>query len=101
VLFNEFFIDAKGRRLALRFAAEDEWINSGKLFTQDFFSDGIEALEDDILWAIAGRLVSDLKEKYSEFRIQYAAIIIEDWAASIQTRHCRRPEGGISNYESI
>jgi hypothetical protein len=61
--------------------------------------DGIEALEDGVLWVFPGSLVSRLKEEYSQFRLQFSAIIMNDWVAIDQASHYSRSSSGRTNYD--
>ena len=72
------FLEKDGKQVTLRFKREDEFIISLKEIFGNarVHGDGIEALEDGLLWLLPGSFVSDLKFKYHEFIMQYNAIKI-------------------------
>jgi CRP-like cAMP-binding protein len=98
-LFNLFATDSLGKQVTLRFKVEDEFIVSLTEVSPSGRGNGIEALEEGVLWAFPGSLVSRLKEEYSQFRLQYSAIITNDWVAIEQASHCSHSSGDRSNYD--
>jgi hypothetical protein len=97
------FLEKDGKQLTLRFKTEDEFIISLKeLFPHEKEQgDGIEALEDGLLWLFPGSLVSDLKSKYHQFGNQYGTIITKDWISIEEAGRCSRGTGGSDNYDRL
>lgn len=97
------FLKKDGKQVTLRFKREDEFINSLKEVFGNAreHGDGIEALEDGLLWLFPGSLVSDLKFKSHEFVMQYNAILTNDWISIEKARRCSRQPGGSYNYDRL
>jgi signal-transduction protein with cAMP-binding, CBS, and nucleotidyltransferase domain len=97
------FIEKDGRQITLRFKTEDEFIVSlEELFHQaKVKGTGIEALEDGLLWRFPGSLVSELKEKYHQFGLQFSTILTKDWISMEQARDCSSEDGGSDNYDQL
>ncbi len=97
------FDEKDGKQVTLRFKTEDEFILSLKELFPNEEKDGvgIEALEDGMLWLFPGSLVSDLKDKYLQFGIQYRTILTKDWISVDQAMHCSHPKGGENNYHRL
>ncbi len=97
------FKEKDGKQITMRFKREDEFI----LSLIELFPDGsepapgIEALEDGLLWLLAGSLVSELKFKYHQFAMQFGTIITKDWISVIEAGQCSRPNGGANNYNRL
>jgi CRP-like cAMP-binding protein len=97
------FIEKDGRQITLRFKTEDEFIVSlEELFHQaKVKGTGIEALEDGLLWRFPGSLVSELKEKYHQFGLQFSTILTKDLISMEQARDCSSEDGGSDNYDQL
>lgn len=97
------FGERAGRQITLRFKTEDEFIISLKQIFQNerVHGNGIEALEDGLLWPFPGCLVSELIEKYHPFVLQFTSIVTKDWISVTEAGRCSRPNGGTYNYDQI
>jgi hypothetical protein len=97
------FLEKDGKQVTLRFKREDEFIISLKevFGNAKVHGDGIEALEDGLLWLFPGSLVSDLKVRYHEFILQYSAIITNDWISIEEAGQCSRQPGGSYNFDRL
>jgi signal-transduction protein with cAMP-binding, CBS, and nucleotidyltransferase domain len=97
------FLEKDGKQVTLRFKREDEFI----ICLKEVFSnakvhgDGIEALEDGLLWLFPGSLVSDLQDKYHQFGIQYGTILAKDWISIEESGRCSRQTEGSNNYDLL
>jgi hypothetical protein len=97
------FLEKNGEQVTLRFKMEDEFIVSLKEVFQDekVHGDGIEALEDGLMWLFPGNLVSDLKFKYHEFGMQYNSILTKDWMSIARSGRYSRPTEGSDTYDHL
>jgi hypothetical protein len=97
------FLEKDGEQVTLRFKREDEFIISLKeVFSNaKVHGDGIEALEDGMLWLFPGSLVSELKFKSHEFVMQYNTILTKDWISIEEAGQCSRQTGGSDNYDRL
>jgi CRP-like cAMP-binding protein len=97
------FLEKDGKQVTLRFKTEDEFIVSLKEVFGDekVHGDGIEALEDGLLWLFPGSLVSDLKFKYHAFILQYGNILTKDWISIEEAARCSRQTEGSDNYDRL
>jgi hypothetical protein len=98
-----FFLEENGEQVTLRFKTEDEFIVSLKeVFSNaEEQGDGIEALEDGLLWLFPGSLVSDLKFKYQQFGNQYETILMKDCFSIQEAGRCSREAEGSENYDRL
>jgi CRP-like cAMP-binding protein len=98
-----FFITRwDGQQVSMRFKREDEFIVALKaIFKDEQRGDGLEALEDGLLWVFPGPLIQVLKLQYHQFVEQYSAIIMKDWVHLEEAGRCRDHIGGESNYHQI
>jgi hypothetical protein len=97
------YAQKNGSQVTQRFKKEDEFLISWKeLFpTREDQTEGIEALEDGLLWIFPGTLVSDLLEKYIELNAHIRLIIANDCVKNIQASDCSRPNAGPNNYDQL
>ena len=97
------YVEKDGMKITLRFKTEDEFIIALEdLFRQaNVKGTGIEALEDGVLWLFPGSLVSELKEKYHQFGLQFSTILTKDWISMEQARNCSSEGGGSDNYDHL
>jgi CRP-like cAMP-binding protein len=97
------FLEKDGKQVTLRFKREDEFIISLKevFGNAKVHGDGIEALEDGLLWLFPGSLVSDLKVRYHEFILQYNAIITNDWISIEEAGQCSHQPGDSYNFDRL
>jgi CRP-like cAMP-binding protein len=97
------FGEKDGKQITLSFKTEDDFIISLKQILQNekLDGDGIEALEDGLLWLFPGSLVSELMEKYHPFVLQFTTIITKDLISVSEARQCSRPDGGTDNYDRL
>ena len=64
-------------------------------------ADGLEALEDGLLWVFPGPLIQELKLQYIQFAEQFSAIVTKDWIHLEKARYCSGFVGKGSNYHQI
>jgi CRP-like cAMP-binding protein len=97
------FDDKDGKQVTLRFKTEDQFIIELKEIFPNAkrHGEGIEALEDGLLWLFPGSLVSDLKDKYHQFNIQYGTILTKDWISLEEAGRCSRQAEGSENYDYL
>jgi CRP-like cAMP-binding protein len=97
------FVEKGGKRVTLRFKTEDEFIVSlQEVFPNaEAHGDGIEALEDGLLWLFPGSLVSELKLNFHQFGIQYGTILAKDWVSIEEAGRCSRQTEGSENYDRL
>jgi len=97
------FLEKDGKQVTLRFKREDEFIVSLKAVFRDeeAHGDGIEALEDGLLWLFPGSLISKLKLTYHQFCIQYTTILEKDWISIEEAGQCSSQPGGSQNYDHL
>jgi len=97
------FLEKDENKVSLGFKKEDEFIISLKeVFPNaEEQGDGIEALENGLLWLFPGSLVSDLKFKYREFGTQFDAILMKDCFSIREAGRCSRRSEGLNNYNRL
>ncbi len=97
------FLEKDEIKVSLRFKREDEFIISLKAIfpNAEEQGDGIEALEDGLLWLFPGSLVSELKFKYHEFGTQFDAILMKDCLSIQEAGRCSRESEGSDNYDRL
>src|SRR5579872_5429627 len=92
-----------GRQVTFRFKKEDEFIIALKSTRalRSFPDQGIQALEDGILWIIPGPLVSLLYETYTQFVNQLVIITTKDWLAIEEALLTRHRDGDAIDYNRL
>ncbi|GGB23819.1 Crp/Fnr family transcriptional regulator [Puia dinghuensis] len=97
------FILEKGEQVTFRFKKEDNFIITLRvLFPEESEQEqGIQALEDSILWRFPGSLVDTLTKKFPQFQRQYCTILQKDVMAMQERRRCSRPGWDSSNYDRL
>ena len=94
--------DRGGKRLTWGFRMEDDFIMAlEELRPDQEIVDGIEALEDGVLWCIPGGLVEDLKERSPQFRFHYIAIFGKECIHARRAAHCYGRRGRSNNYQAL
>jgi CRP/FNR family transcriptional regulator, anaerobic regulatory protein len=92
----------KGKKDTLRFKTEDEFIIAlHALLPDNEDVEGIEALEDGVLWYIPGALVQDLRTKFIQFNIQCSTIMMKDCAHLKYAARCYASFDASNNYQSL
>ena len=113
VLNNNLYFVEKGllhifglkrrRKITMEFRWEDQFVITLKsVFGSGPVSyDGIEALEDSILWCIPGDVVEELLRKHDRFNFQYNQILILETKANAAAYRCSHPVGGLENLKNL
>jgi len=101
-LFRLYY-DRNGKTFTSGFRIEDDFIVAVEELNPDpQYADGIEALEDGILWCIPGSLIKDLNNDRSiQFQLQYTAIVTKECLLTRHAARCSVRDGGSENYQAL
>jgi signal-transduction protein with cAMP-binding, CBS, and nucleotidyltransferase domain len=89
-------------KITMAFRWEDQFVITLKsVWGSKKRYDGIEALEDSILWCIPGDVVDDLLEKHARFNLQFNHILIRETIAIQNVFDCSQPVGGLENLKNL
>lgn len=94
--------DREGNNFTYGFRIEDDFILALKELNPDpRYVDGIQSLEDGVLWRIPGSLIADLQNESMHFQFHYRIIMSRDAVHSRQSMRCSVRDGGSDNYRSL
>lgn len=87
------------RKITLEFRREDQFaLTLDAIFGQGK-GDGIEALEDCLLWWLPGKLAHELADKYHHFSLQYHDILARHMIMAQAFLRCSNPAAGPENFD--
>jgi CRP-like cAMP-binding protein len=90
------------RKITMSFRWEDQFVITLKsVWGSKKSYDGIEALEDPILWCIPGDVVEELLEKHARFNFQITHIAIRETIAIQDAFSCSHPLRGLENLKNL